>query len=116
MDGHFGLAGVYVVDPGAELQRLHDQRRKQNERQERAERWIANRMVGRAFASFEALQTAACAETVAAYDRALASEEHTMITNACRALWSGLSFRSTLAAAHVETVRSNGQVAFRTAA
>jgi hypothetical protein len=94
MHGDFGLAGTYQRDPGAELQRWHRERIAREEREERAIRWLADHTVGQVFHSFESLRYAAIRTFETLRGRPATEQENQILTNAARALWSGISLRA----------------------
>lgn len=113
--GLFGLAGAYTTDPGAALQRDHRERVAQHENDERAEKWVATKLVGRTFTSYQDLLTAACVEAVRHYDRALTPSEHATLSRAARTLFAGLAFRATLAPVRAIVTTEPHAVTFRAA-
>jgi hypothetical protein len=89
-NGHFGLNGAYGIDPVSELQRWHREREAQMARQERAERWIADKFAGKTYYSRERFENDACALVTTLYGRALSADEHALIIRSCRSLFHGL--------------------------
>jgi hypothetical protein len=90
MYGHFGLAGAYVEDPGAALQKTHRERIARDERQRRCEQWLAGKLTGQTFHSYEALRYAAVVVTEQVMGP-LDEDRSKVIADACRALFGGLS-------------------------
>ena len=85
-----GILSPDTFDHGAAaLQREHEARRKEMDRQERCERWILREWDGVTFDSFEALQRTVLLR--ATLERgALDAETFRVLTNAARAVFSGL--------------------------
>jgi hypothetical protein len=86
--------GPYSFDHQAKaLQDYHAAQRAREERQDRAERWLADRLSGLTFASFETLTTTAL-NTFQNYAGRLATEdERRVLEDASRCLWAGVSLR-----------------------
>jgi hypothetical protein len=81
--------GIY--DHGvADLQRTHEERRKREERQARCEKWLASKLTGHTFHSYEALRYAAVVVTETMYGP-LDEDRSELIAAATRALFAGLS-------------------------
>lgn len=93
-NGHFGLAGPYARDPGAELQRWHRERREREERQERVENWLSCRLAGLTFHSYDSLVFAATRHWEIVRGAELTAEESQLIQNAACAVWAGLAQRA----------------------
>ena len=90
-----GILSGDVFDHGeAERQRKHHARIAAAARQERAEAWLGQRLVGQTYHSFESIRYAAICAAEVAYARPLTPDENTVITNAARAIWSGLTLRA----------------------
>ena len=87
--GRFTTFGsTWVFDQGvAALLR----QKAEDERQQRAETWVAEKFAGRTFHSFEALVTCARSLLEQTIGGAMPEEHLRVLTNACRALFGGLS-------------------------
>ena len=72
-------------------QRLHEQRRKEQERCARAERWLADKLAGETYHSVESLRYAAIRTYETLRGRPCDADEHKLLTAAARTLWCGLS-------------------------
>jgi hypothetical protein len=85
---------TYTFDHAkAASQRWLEEKRQREERQDRAERWLADRLSGLTFASFETLTTVAL-NTFQNYAGRLATEdERRVLEDAARCLWAGVSLR-----------------------
>ena len=90
-----GVLQSSTFDHGeAERQRKHHARIAAAARQERAEAWLAGRLVGQTYHSFESIRYAAIKTAETAYARPLTDDENAVITNAARAIWTGLTLRA----------------------
>lgn len=116
MNGAFGLAGPYTQDPGAELQRRHREREAAQEREDRACKWIAGKLIGQTYENRGELTYAATQLVVTYYGRPLTADEHSLIERACRTLASGLCFIATIAPARCLVDRERGVIQFVNAA
>lgn len=86
-----GVLQSHVYDQGlADLQRQHHERRKREERQQRCERWLAAKLTGQVYYSYESLRYAAVVVTEQMYGP-LDEDRSKLIADATRALFGGLS-------------------------
>lgn len=88
-----GAQSPDVFDHGlARLRAENDARRREIERQERAEQWIAGKMAGLTFHSFESL-VETIVRVVETVSGPMSDDQRRVATNAARALYAGLVLR-----------------------
>jgi hypothetical protein len=78
----------------AALEREDAERRKRQEREDRAEIWLADRMVGLTFYSFAALESAAHRTYETLVGRECTPDERQILSNAARSCWAGVTMRA----------------------
>jgi hypothetical protein len=92
-DNQWTVDGFYHRSDRDAFYRQHAAQRAREERQDRAERWLADRLSGLTFASFDTLATTAL-NTFQNYAGRLATEdERKVLEDAARCLWAGVSLR-----------------------
>jgi hypothetical protein len=86
---------TYTYDQGAaEREREHAEYRKQQERQDRAEAWLVERLAGLTFYSYDALVIAAVNHFESVRGSELSEDESRLLENSARAVWGGLAARA----------------------
>jgi hypothetical protein len=90
-----GVLQSYTFDQGAaDREREHAAYRKQQERQDRAEVWLVERLAGLTFHSYDALVFAAARHFQLVRGAELTEDEAKLLENAARAVWGGVAPRA----------------------
>jgi hypothetical protein len=111
-----GVLQSYTFDQGAAaLEREHTAYRQQQERQDRAEAWLVERLAGLTFYSYDALVDAAVRHFELVRCAELTEDESRLLENAARAVWGGLSQRA-LCRLEINEVGRVASVTIRSAA
>lgn len=90
-DAGTSFNGVLSSSTFDHARRLHEQRRKDEARAARAESWLASKLAGQTFHSFESLRYAAIRTYETLRQRPCDADEHALLTAAARTVWCGLS-------------------------
>jgi hypothetical protein len=86
---------TYTFDQGvAAREREHAAYRKAQDRQDRAEAWLVERLAGLTFHSYDALVFAAVRHFELVRGAELTEDEARLLENAARAVWGGLAARA----------------------